>query len=344
LLKFKIINSDIFTIKDLSLSSKKILLLLNLIHFDKFIEIETIHCAYRRKFSVEGMKLPSQLREHLNILARENYIKIKHDGVKISGVELNLDRMDSGNVAYIRSDIPKNLNLSISQIYSFCSSQAYSNLKHAKMGYVSAQNGMHRTTYAKHAKALHKKGLFSKSNGKKGQFNYTTYRIAERVTLKYRQIKRAVNDLYEKPTQKINNKLLNINYYRKQKFLEKKIKKVNFDLSIRRSVASNRLHSISSEHFNFLVSIVRKRLGTKELRLEKKIDFYIYTYFKKVEPKFFRNLFCLANYLISAIKNKPAAPEVKKQLRQTVVETSITMHAQKSIGSLISKLNIRCVG
>lgn len=329
----------------MGLASKKILLLLNLIHFDKFVEIDTIHCAYRRKFSVEGLKLPSQLREHLNILARQNYIKIKYDGVKISGVELNLDRIDSGKVAYIRSDIPRNLNLSLSQIYSFCSSQAYSNLKHAKMGFVSSQNGMHRTTYSKHAKALHKKGFFSQSTGKKGKFNYTTYRIADRLTMKFRQIKGLVSDLYEKPTQKINNKLLNINYYRKQKILEKKIRKINFDLSIRRSVVSNQLHSISSEKFNFLVSIVRKRLGRKELGVEKKIDFYIYNYFKKSKPKFFRNLFCLANYLSSAIKNKAAAPEVKKQLRQTaVVETSVSIHAQKSIGSLLSKLNVRCVG
>lgn len=339
--KYKVFPSDIFNHKNLTAKQRKLMVFLHLIHVNGIVPLISIQRRWEEKGDVHG-RLSSQLRHHLIALEKQGYIERYKNGSKFTAVKINFDRIDSIKVGYIRSEIPENLGLSLTDIYVFCAAQLISPKAKNHLCYIAKKCGIDKDLVARSAKSLSKANFFEAYTFEKDNFKNISYRISKQYVMKFRQPKKprnkGVNKVDEISEQRINNKLLlNKTLHKGLKFIKKQEEFDRLRIVMSRPKRASEYSKLG--HLNHLKKLVRRKMSYIHEGFETKFDNLVNSRLKTMEGLVFKNDYAFVGYVLACFNTKVRYDiEKPREKRVKTPQNSETIHNSVKIGGILSKI------
>jgi hypothetical protein len=308
--KFKWFQSEILTDSNLTTSQKEILVFLQLIQIGGIVPLCSLISRWSQKPNSSKVIPPSQLKVHLRFLEKGGYIKRLKEYKKYTAIEVLYNNHSDKKITYVDATIPKDITLSMSDIYNFCVRQTLETKERSWQSYMSVKIGQSRNTFAKYTKRLQIHGYLDRSSVKFKDYRINRYSINKNYLLLFKR----KATVYKAQTQKddfcahvflINIKNKTLKSYQKD-FSEKE--RFSWNLPGYKKGLAEKFSRMKDPEIRFMRKYVRSILEKRGVlprvyNFDSLFDKLLFDRLPKNEKILFENVFHFCSYLAGMMTN-----------------------------------------
>ena len=343
---YRFFEKNLLTDANLIKSQKEVLIFLSLIHIDGIIPLVSLNRRWTMSNVDSSVRLSKQLRKILNDLKKKEYIDYNKVGCKITAIKLNPRLLSPETRVYVKSEIPQNIKLTLSEIFAFGIYQAFSTIDFPSFSSFAKKVGIDPGSLSKYTVKLKEFGYLQQSKEKRNLHKVFITRISNKWVLKFRQpaktqVNSPVNNMGRFSSQLINNILLNKTLKEIIRFKKSKERFNSFQDLCNSEKKAWQYQHLPISHLRILKSSVQKRLKGKDCfdrvhNLNKSFDYVISTLLQKNKHLIFKNDMAFVAYCAQVIKSFT----VKSNNWKPFEKTKERIHPS-SVGDILKNLSSR---